>query len=95
MPADICKQLIIRSDEAYGIAHELAAGLGASTTEIVVSASREYKSTQGLGAPRLTPGQAEANYRAIMKGVAEARRRAPPIKAWGAEALYDERGAPN
>ncbi len=94
MPADNRKQFNIHSDEAYEIAHELAAALDASATEIVVAALREYKAAQRRPARGLTPEQAEANCRAIMKGVAEARRRFPPTKPWNAEGLYDEHGAP-
>jgi hypothetical protein len=94
MSASNRKQLNIRSDEAHAIAHELAERLGATTTEIVVSALREFKSKHRIPSRLVTPEQAEANYRAIMRGVAEARRRAPPTEPWDAADLYDEIGAP-
>jgi hypothetical protein len=94
MPASRRKQLNVRSDEAYATAHELAERLGATTTEIVVAALREYKSRRRIPSRLVTPEEAEANYRAIMRGVAETRRRAPPSESWTADDLYDERGVP-
>jgi hypothetical protein len=94
MPASTRKQLNIRSDEAYATAHELAAQFGATTTDVVISALREYKAKHRIPSRLVTPEQAEANYRAIMRGVAEARRRAPPTAPWDAHELYDEHGAP-
>jgi hypothetical protein len=94
MSASKRKQLNIRSDEAHAIAHELSERLGATTTEVVVSALREYKSKHRIPSRLVTPEEAEANYRAIMRGVLEARRRAPPQKDWSTDELYDENGAP-
>jgi len=88
------KQLNIRSDEAYATAHELAERVGATATEIVVSALREYKSKLHIPCRPIMPEQAEANYRVIMGGVAAARRRSPPIVSWDAGRLYDKHGAP-
>jgi len=59
----------------------------------VVSALREFKSSQVLGGRRLTSEEAEVNYSATKK-VVEARRRAPPTVAWDAGGLYDEHGEP-
>lgn len=94
MSASGRKQLNVRSDEAHAIAHELAERLGATTTEVVVSALREYKSKHRIPSRLVTPEEAEANYRAIMRGVEEARRRAPPKESWTTDELYDESGLP-
>ena len=94
MTASKRKQLNIRSDEAHAIAHELAERLGATTTDVVVSALREYKSKHRIPSRLVTPEEAEANYRAIMRGVAETRRRVPPSESWSTADLYDEYGAP-
>jgi hypothetical protein len=94
MSASSRKQLNVRSDEAHAIAHELAERLGATTTDVVVSALREYKSKHRIPSRLVTPEEAKANYRAIMRGVDEARRRAPSKESWSADDLYDERGAP-
>jgi hypothetical protein len=94
MSASSRKQLNIRSDEAYATAHELAERLGATTTEVVISALREFKLKHRIASRLVTPEEADANYRAIMRGVAEARRRPQPLKPWTTDDLYDEHGAP-
>ena len=94
MPASSRKQLNIRSDEAYATAHELAERLGATTTEVVISALREFKLKHRIPSRLVTPEEAEANFRAIMRGVDETRRRAPPLEPWTTDILYDEHGGP-
>ena len=55
MSANTRKQLNIRNDEAFATAHDLAAKLGMTTTEIVVSALREFKSKRRISDKLLPP----------------------------------------
>jgi hypothetical protein len=69
MSANTRKQLNIRNDEAFATAHDLAAKLGMTTTEIVVSALREFKSKRRISDKLLPPEEAEANLSALMESV--------------------------
>jgi hypothetical protein len=94
MPANRRKQLNIRSDEAYVTAHELAAKLGASTTEVVLSALREFKSKRSIPSRLVTTEESEANLASLRQALG---RRPPadvepPLSDHGY--LYDEFGLP-
>lgn len=88
------KQLNIRSDEAYATAHELAEQIGTTTTDVVVRALRELKSSRRIPSRLVTPEEAEANLSALMESV---RARAPngsEMLGSDHDDLYDEFGLP-
>ncbi len=89
----MARQLNIRSDEGYDIAHRLARRFGMTTSEIVVSALREYQAQRRIASASVTAAEAETNYRALMKAVAAADAKAP-AKLLTEEEMYDEFGLP-
>jgi hypothetical protein len=89
----MARQLNIRSDEGYDIAHRLAQRLGKTTTDVVVSALREYQAQRRIASASVTAAEAEANYRALMKAVSAAHAKAP-AKILTSEEMYDESGLP-
>jgi hypothetical protein len=94
MKASSRKQLNVRSDEAYAIAHELADKRGKSTTEIVVTALRNLKGARTIPSTKVTPEEADENFRRIMEGVREANRLHPSGLSSNHDYLYDENGLP-
>ena len=94
MPASNRKQLNIRSDEAYATAHELAERLGVSTTEVVVSALREYRSKRRIPSKLVTPEEADANFAALMESVRRNKANTPAAPASNHDDFYDEFGLP-
>ena len=94
MPANTRKQLNIRSDEAFATAHDLATELGTTTTEIVVSALREFKSKRRIPSKLVTLEEAEANLSALMESVRRnASKRATKLSS-NHDDFYDEFGLP-
>jgi len=94
MHASNRKQLNIRSDEAYATAHELAEKLGATTTEVLLNALREFKSKRSIPSRLVTLEESRANLAALrdsLRGrpVADIE---PPL--WDHSYLYDEFGLP-
>ncbi|MEF3365318.1 hypothetical protein V3H18_02090 [Methylocystis sp. 9N] len=83
------RQLNIRSDEGY----EIAQRLGKTTTDVVLSALREYQAQQRGASACMTAPEAETNYRTLMKAVAAAHAKAP-AKILTDEEMYDEFGLP-
>ena len=94
MPASNRKQLNIRSDEAYATAHELAARLGVSTTEVVVSALREYQSKRRIPSKLVTPEEADANLSALMESVRRNAAKRTAKLSSNHDDLYDDFGLP-
>jgi hypothetical protein len=89
----MARQLNIRSDEGYDIASRLARRLGKTTTEIVVSALREFQSKRRIASERVTPEEADANLMELMKSVAAANEAVPAEILSDAE-IYDAHGLP-
>ena len=85
------RQLNIRSDEAYEIAHDLARRLGRSATEVVEAALREYRGR--LRPVELTAGQGEFIERVLTLGQ-KARRELTPGTTSDHSDFYDEDGLP-
>ena len=87
------RQLNIRSDEAYRIAHDIAKRLNVSTTEVVVKALHDYGARVAPSIEGMTPTQ-RSEYKALM-GLA---RRTGKTKQPGATSehsdLYDDFGLP-
>lgn len=85
------RQLNVRSDEAYRIAHDLARRLGRTATEVVETALRDY---QG----RLRPGALSADQQAFVEAMLARGRQARAELSPGAtsdhSAFYDEHGLP-
>ena len=85
------KQLNIRSDEAYEIAHDLARRLNRTVTEVLETALRDYQQRQG--ADTLTPEQA-----AFLTDIEALSTRAAVAARPGATSdhcdFYDEKGLP-
>jgi hypothetical protein len=87
------RQLNIRSDEAFRIAHDIAGRLNVSTTEVVVKALRDYGARVAPSVEGMTPTQ-RSEYNALMR---LARRTARSKKAGATSEhadLYDDFGLP-
>jgi hypothetical protein len=94
MKASKQKQLNIRSTEAHQIAHNLAKRLGKTTTEVVVTALRQLDGRRTIPSTKVTPEEAEANYRMIMEMVEKTNREHPTDMTSDHDFLYDEHGLP-
>jgi hypothetical protein len=96
MKASSHRQLNVRSNEAYEIAHDLAEKQGKTTTDIVVSALRQFAGRRTIPSTKVTPEEADANYKAIMEGVRKANQEHPVDFSSQDidELLYDEFGLP-
>lgn len=85
------KQLNIRSDEAYEIAHDLARRLNRTVTEVLETALRDYQQRQAADA--LTPEQA-----AFLTDIEALSSRAAAAARPGATSdhrdFYNEKGLP-
>jgi hypothetical protein len=85
------KQLNIRSDEAYEIAHELAQRLNRTVTEVLETALREYR--RGQTADVLTPEEA-----AFLADIQDLSSRAAAAARPGVTSdhrdFYDDKGLP-
>jgi hypothetical protein len=85
------KQLNIRSDEAYEIAHRAAKKSGRTVTEVVTQALRE---THGPAAREVSPKEAAETYRVLMELAREGGRRKKPGATSDHSDMYDEYGLP-
>jgi hypothetical protein len=94
MPASTRKQLNIRSDEAFTTAHRLAAELGTTTTEIVVSALREFRAKRRIPSKLVTPEEADANLSALMESVRRNAAKRTAKLSSNHDDLYDDFGLP-
>jgi hypothetical protein len=86
------KQLNIRSDEAYSLAHKIADNLGKPVGEAVLIALRDY----GSRLPKvedMTPTQ-RAEYEALMALAKEAAKHKRPGATSDHSDMYDEKGLP-
>jgi hypothetical protein len=79
----LAKELRIESDEAYELAHELAARRGESVTEVILSALLKLQTDRPLTERWLEVGE-------------QVRKMLPPdfLKGDPAARLYDEQGLP-
>ncbi|MGH6853038.1 MAG: type II toxin-antitoxin system VapB family antitoxin [Methylocella sp.] len=87
------RQLNIRSDEAYRIAHEVAKRLKLSATEVVVKALRDYGARIAPSIQGMTPTQ-RADYDALMKLARQTARAKKPRATSDHGDLYDGFGLP-
>jgi hypothetical protein len=96
MKASKQKQLNVRSDEAYAIAHGLARKLGKTTTDVVLTALRQLEGRRTIPSTKVTPEEAEANYKMIMEMVAKTNREHPVLFSSQDidKEFYDEFGLP-
>ncbi len=86
------KQLNIRSDEASGLAHEIAERLGTTVTDAVLEALREFGSKLPK-ADGMTPTQ-RADYEALLALANEAAKHKRPGATSDHSDFYDEHGLP-
>jgi hypothetical protein len=94
VPSDTRKQLNIRSDEAFAAAHDLAAELGTTITDIVVRALREFNEKRRIPSKLVTPEEAATNLSALMESVRRnASKRATRLSSDHGH-FYDEFGLP-
>ncbi len=94
MPASKQKQLNVRSDEAYQTAHDVAERLGTTTTEVVIQALREFKSSRQIPSRIVTVEQADANLAALLDSVrSRTLGRTAELSSDHAH-LYDDFGLP-
>ncbi len=87
------KQLNIRSDEAYHLAHRLAESQRKTTQQIVVEALRNYAKTSSEpdAADQM---KMDAEFARIMETGQKTERRTPPGTASDHSDMYDENGLP-
>jgi len=88
----LTKQLSVRSEEAYRLAHVLAEELGKPVVKVVEDALRDY----GSRSPRrdgMTPAQ-RADYEALRALAREAARHKLPGATSDHSDMYDEFGLP-
>ena len=87
----MAKQLNIRSDQAYEIAHTLARDLNTTVTDVLETALREYRDK--CAADNLTPEQ-----ETFLKDVMELSKRSAAAARPGATSdhrdFYDDTGLP-
>jgi hypothetical protein len=86
------KQLNVRSDEAYRLAHTIARETGRSLADVVVTALRKH----GDSLPKredLTPSQ-RAEYEALMALARRTAKHKKPGATSDHSDLYDENGLP-
>lgn len=87
------RQLNIRSDEAYEIAHRLAQRRGESVTEVVTNALRRAEE-QPPANSEVSPQDAAETYRILSELSREGARRKKPGATSDHRDLYDEFGLP-
>jgi hypothetical protein len=96
MTASKRRQLNVNSTEAYELAHALAEKNGTTTVNVVLAALRQMAGKRTIPSTKVTPEEADENFRRIMEGVREANRLHPvkldykEIDEW----MYDEHGLP-
>ncbi len=88
------RQLNIRSDEAWETARGLAEKLGKTTTDVVVEALREYQAKRRIPSTKVTPEEADENFRSIMRSVHDANLARIPGLTSDMSDLYDDDGLP-
>ena len=89
----MARQLNIRSDEAYRIAHRLAKRRGLTVTEVVTEALR-HEQGESHAAPEVSPEQAAETVRILMDMSERSARAALPGATSDHSDFYDEHGLP-
>ncbi len=87
------RQLNIRSDEAYKIAHRLATQRRQTVTQVVTEALR-VREGQMTKIPEVLPEEAAETFRILMELSERASRAAKPGSISDLSDLYDEDGLP-
>jgi hypothetical protein len=87
------KQLNIRSDEAYEIAHRAAKENGKTVTEVVTEALR-VRHGSAKPAREMPPEVSAETYRVLMDLAREGARRKKPGATSDHSDMYDEYGLP-
>lgn len=88
----MAKQLSIRSDEAYEIAHRLAQRRETTVVDVVTKALREQDPTHA--AREVTPEEAAETFRILNELSERAAKAAKPGATSDHSDLYDEHGLP-
>ena len=96
MNASNQRQFNIRSSLAYDLAHGYAEKHGKTLREVVEAALSMYTGRRTIPSTKVTPEEADANYKAIMEGIREANRLYPvKFSSQDIDAeFYDEFGLP-
>jgi hypothetical protein len=87
------KQLNIRSDEAYALAHRLARTQRRSVTAVVEDALRQEAMNMDRRESSLIP-KAQAEFQRIMELARQVRAMIPPDTSLDHSDMYDENGLP-
>ena len=88
------RQLNIRSDEAYQIAHDIADRLNITATDVIVRALRAYGSSMTLSRDGMTPTR-RCRVRQLCTEIArKASRHKRPGATSDHSDMYDEYGLP-
>jgi hypothetical protein len=87
------RQLNIRSNEAYKIAHRLAKKHGQTVTEVVTQALRS-QDAEAAPAREVPRNQAEDTFRRLMELSERSAKAARPGASSDHSYLYDEHGLP-
>ena len=89
----MARQLNIRSDEAYKIAHRLAKKRGQTVTEVVTDALRRQQD-ETAPTPEVSAEQAAETVRILMELSERSAKAAKPGSTSDHSYLYDEHGLP-
>jgi hypothetical protein len=89
----MARQLNIRSDEAYELAHRLAERRGETVTAVVTDALRKAEG-QGADDREVDPRQAAQTLRILMEFSERSAKAARPGATSDHSDFYDERGLP-
>ena len=87
------RQLNVRSDDAYRIAHDIAQRLHITATQVVERALRAYGSSMQCSADGMTPTQ-RAEYAALTELARKAAQHKRPGATSDHSDMYDEYGLP-
>jgi antitoxin VapB len=87
------RQLNIRSDEAYKLAHRLAKQRGQTVTEVVTDALRREQGDH-VPTPEVSPEQAAKTIRILLEASERSAKAAKPGSTSDHSYLYDEHGLP-
>jgi antitoxin VapB len=91
----MARQLNIRSDEAYKIAHRLAKRRGQTVTAVVTDALRQQQEHDRPAArPEVPPEQSAETIRMLLELSERSSRAAKPGSTSDHSYLYDEHGLP-
>ena len=86
--------LHVESGEALRLATDLARALDQTTTEVVVTALRQFRDRQAMSAPTFSPAQAFAGFGTIIEMVNRTSREHPADITADHDFLFDAAGLP-